>query len=449
MQFTYGISHFERDRGSFPALPLINLVTEQETSEELPSLLSRPGLSTEGTTMGVGPVTALFKSDGAISGELFGISGGKAYEGETELGTVSGTGYSNIAGFAEFVFFNSGASIYSYDGATFQAVSFPDSANVRAIAVGASRLIAVRDDSGTFYWSDVLSDVIDPLSFATAENSPDKLQDLLYYGDRLILFGSDTVEFWASSGDQDAPFVPTIGMVYSRGIRNTGACTTFNSGFAWVTDLNQICLNDPNTEISNPDLCSKIRDSASVKLWTFTIDGMEFLCLRLDNKSFVYNAKTGLWSEFTSYGLTNWACQCATQELFGSGTNGDIYEWSYGDYSDFDGELERRFRAWAPIMDGNIPLDSVHLRSAPGLTPYLTGDLANPTVELRLSKDGGFNWTSWLPRSLGQSGQYRKTVRWNSLGSYAYPGVLLEFRITDAVPFRVSGLYGNQPGGNV
>lgn len=449
MQFTYGISHFERDRGSFPALPLINLVTEQETSEDLPSLLSRPGLALEGTSIGAGPVTALFQSDGALAGQVFGISGGNAYSGVTNLGAVTGTGHSNITGFAEYVFFNAGGNIHSYNGATYAAVSFPDGASVRAIAVGASRLIAIRNDSGTFYWSNVLSNVVDPLSFATAENLPDKLQDLIYYGDRLILFGSDTVEFWASNDDQDAPFVPTIGMVYSRGIRNTGACTTFNSGFAWVTDLNQVCLNSPENEISNPDLSSKIRDSASVKLWSFTIDGMDFLALRLDTKTFVYNAKTGFWSEFTSYGETNWICQCGTQEIFGSAVNGSFYEWNYSDYSDLGGELERRFRAWAPILEGNIPLDSVHLRSAPGLTPYLTGLLANPHIELRLSKDGGFTWTSWLPRSLGQSGQYRKTVRWNSLGSYAYPGVLLELRVTDAVPFRMSGLFANQPGGNV
>jgi len=449
MQFTYGISHFERDRGSFPALPLINLVTEQDTSEELPSLLSRPGIALEGTTLGTGPVTALLRSDGALAGQLFSISDGDAYSATTNLGAVTGTGPSNIVGLQELVFFNSGDDIHSYDGSTYATVAFPDAASVRAIAVGASRLIAVRDGTNTFYWSDVLSDVVDPLSFATAESSPDLLLDLLYFGDRLILFSSDTVEFWAGSDDQDAPFVPTIGMVYSRGIRMTGACSTFNGGFAWVTDLNQICVNSPENEISNPDLCSKIRDSSSVKLWTFTIDGMEFLALRLDTKTFVFNARTGLWSEFQSYGETNWICQCATQEVFGSAVDGSIYEWDYTDYSDLDGELERRFRAWAPIIENNISLYSVHLRSAPGLTPYLSGDLADPHVELRISDDGGATWSSWLSRSLGTSGQYRKTVRWNSLGSYSYPGVLLEFRVTDAVPFRMSGLYANQPGGSV
>lgn len=449
MQFTYGISHFERDRGSFPALPLINLVTEQETSEELPSLLSRPGLKVTTTSMGDGPVTSLYQSDGAVTSDIYGVSGGKAYKGSTELGTVSGTGPSNIGAIEGYVFFNAGEDVYSYDGSTFGAVAFPDAADVRAIAVGASRLIAIRNGTGKFYWSDPGSDVVDSLSFATAESTTDNLQDLLFYGDRLALFGSDTVEFWAVSGDQDAPFVPTIGLVFPRGIRMTGACTTFRDGFAWVTDQNDICLDRPDNKISNPDLCSKIRNSASVKLWTFIIDGMELLCLRLDAKSFVFNSATGLWSEFTSYGETNWLCQCATQEIFGCSNSGTLAEWDYEDYSDFDGDLERRFRAWAPIVEGNITLDSIHLRSAPGLTPYLTGALANPSVELRVSKDGGFNWSSWSPRSLGLSGQYRKTIRWNSLGSYAYPGVLLEFRVTDAVPFRMSGLYANQVAGSV
>jgi hypothetical protein len=448
MQFIYGISHFERDRGSFPALPLINLVTEQAETEESPSLQSRPGLQDAGVDFDEEGVTALYKVDGALTGDLFVIAGGKAFEGEDELGTVTGTGPARIAGFENFVFFNAGEDINSYDGVTYDTVSFPDGAGVLSIDVGASRLIAVRETSGTLYWSDPLTDGIDALSFATAESSPDFLLDLIYIGDRLVLFGSETVEIWEPTGDQDLPFQPVIGMVYSKGIKTTGACTRFNATFAWVTNTNQIVVSSPDNVISNPDLNTKIAASSVVRLWTFFIDGIEFLCLRLDNNSFVFNSATGLWSEFKSAEEGNWICQCYANGLFGSAVDGRLLEWS-DDYSDFGEELERRFRAWAPILDGNISLDSVHLRLAPGLTPFLTGEYSEPVVELRVSGDGGYAWTSWLPRSMGRQGQYRKTTRWNSLGSYAFPGVLLELRVTDPVPFRVSGLYANQPGGNV
>lgn len=448
MDFIYGVSHFERSRGSFPALPLINLTAEQVPTEEAPSLQSRPGLALEGTTIGTGPVKALFTSDGALSGELYSISGTKAYKNTTELGTVNGSGNAKVVGFETFVFFNQGASLYSYDGTTFGAVAFPDSANVTSICVGASRLIAIRANSGKLYWSDPLDDLIDPLSFATAENVPDHLLDCLYVGDRLIVFGSTSVEFWQPTGDIDTAFEPIIGLVYPKGIKNTGACATVMNSIAWVTNDNQICIDRPDNVISEPGLNAKIEAETSVKLWSFVLDGIEYLCLRTSTASYVFNTVTSLWAEFASYGETNWVCQCYTNNKFGSSLTGALYEWGT-DHVDLSGNLERRFRAWIPITDETIPLHAVTLRLAPGQTPYDVGEYAEPSVEMRLSQDAGNTWTSWLPRSLGSSGQYRKLARWNSVGSFGYPGVLAEFRVTSPVPLRVSGLYANQTKGSV
>jgi hypothetical protein len=44
-------------------------------------------------------------------------------------------------------------------------------------------------------------------------------------------------------------------------------------------------------------------------------------------------------------------------------------------------------------------------------------------------------------------GQYRKRLEWRSLGSFEDPGALFEFRVTDPVPWRISGAYYNEDGG--
>jgi hypothetical protein len=449
MELIYGVSHFERERGAYPSLVLINLVAEPIETAAGVTLQSRPGLAYTGDTHGTGPIRALYKSDGAIDGDLFSVSGNEAFEDGALIGTIDGTGPARIDGFEEFVFFNAGETIFSYDGTDFDPVSFPDDKDVLSIAVGQSRLVAIEKDSGVFYWSNVLENVVDPLSFATAENAPDHLLDLLYLADRLILFGSETVETWQPTGDQDLPFSPVIGMTFQRGIKNTGACTRIKDTFAWVTEINQVCLGSPENVISNPDLSTRIAREENVLLWQFDFEGTEFLCVRLTNNTYVYNMTTGLWSEFTSYGESNWLPSCYEDGVFGTTKDGQLCEWTLNSYSDFDGELERRFRAWLPITEGTFSLKAIHLRTVPGQTPFITGPVANPTVELRTSKDGGFEWGSWLPRGTGLQGQYRQSVRWNGLGSFAFPGALIEFRMTDPAPFTVSGVYANQTVGSL
>jgi hypothetical protein len=68
---------------------------------------------------------------------------------------------------------------------------------------------------------------------------------------------------------------------------------------------------------------------------------------------------------------------------------------------------------------------------------------------MRLSKDGGFTFSDWMPRSMGLQGAYRALMQWRSLGHFSYPGVVAEFRVTDPVPFRVAKVTMNEPYGGI
>lgn len=443
----FGTSSFERDRGNLPELPVINMFAEAAPTEETGIVLqSRPGLSDRSADMGAGPVDALFKGNGVLDGGLYGVSASKLYNGTTAVGVVDGSGPFSMAGYEDNLFIAGGGSLWGYNGATLAAVAFPDSASVAKVLVGASRAICIRADTEKFYWSNVLSTTIDALSFATAESQPDRLRDALFIDDVLILFGAETVEFWPNTGDAALPFAPLEGRKFERGIKATGCASKYGSTFAWVTDTNQVCLSAPENIISSPGLEALTEASATARLWTFTLEGSEFLALRIDAGTWVYNARSQRWSQFASYGEDNWVPQCFAGGVFGSSLDGKTLAWGAA-HLDLGGQLERRFRAGLSITTGALVANNIVLRTNPGNTPHLTGTYATPTVEMRASRDAGKTWGNWRSVSLGEQGAYRQRVQWTACGMFAQPGALVEFRVDSPVPFRVSSVVVNEPMG--
>lgn len=449
MRLAFGTSSNERTRGDMPELPVVNMFVEQAPTEETGiAMQSRPGLADREVDMGGGPVQCLFKGDGVLDSALYGVAGTKLYREGVLIGAVDGAGPFSMAGFEDKLFIAGGASLWVYDGATLATVAFPDSAPVIKVVVGGSRLIAIRGDTEKFYWSDVLSSTIGALSFATAEQQPDRLKDKLFWSDSLILFGSETVEFWPNTPDPDLPFQVLEGRTYRRGIRGTGCATLIGPTFAWVSDTNQVCLESPENIISGPGLEARIAASSFVKLWTFYLEGTEFLALTLDGETQVRSLRSGLWSTFSSAEEDNWIPRCFAGGVFGSSVDGRTMAWG-SDWQDLGATLERRFRAGAPFDAGGVMLSKVSLRTNPGATGYLTGTYANPTIEMRSSRDGGKTWGAWRTASLGERGQYRKLVQWLGCGMASRPGVLLEFRVSDPVDFRVSDVQVNNGFGGI
>lgn len=447
MQF--GLTAFERARGDLPELPVINMFAEEAPTEATGVVLqSRPGLSDRSADMGAGSVAGLFKADGVLSGGLFGVSDGSFYAGTTAIGAIDGNGPVSMAGYENLLFITAGASLWSYDGTTLAQVSFPDDANVSKVMVGGSRLIAIRADTEQYYWTNVLSGTIGGLSFSSAESQPDRLRDGLFIDDIALFFGAETVEFHPNTQDAVLPFQPLEGRVFERGIRATGCATKFGSTFAWVTDTNQVCLSDPDNIISKPGLEALIEASANVSLWTFYLEGTEFICLRIDAGTWVFSLRSRLWSQMASNGQDNWIPQCFAGGVFGSSIDGRTMSWGSA-HVDLGGVLERRFRAGFPLNSGGVTVNNTILRCNVGETPFLTGDYTNPVIEMRRSLNGGQTWGNWRQTSLGEQGRYRKKVQWTACGMAGHPGWLAEFRMTDPAGLRVSECLINEPYGGI
>jgi hypothetical protein len=444
MRLQFGLSSFERARGNLPELPVINMFAEEAPTEDLGVVLqSRPGLADRSADMGSGPVQVLFQANGVLGGTLYGVAGTALYHGTDNKGAVDGLGPFFLAGYEDKLFVAGGGSLWGYDGATLAAVTFPDSANVTKALVGGSRVICIRADTEKFYWSDVLSSTIGGLNFATAESQPDRLKDMLFIDDVLILFGAETVEFWPNTGDPDLPYQPLEGRVFEKGIKATGCATKFGATFAWVSNDNQVCLSDPDNIISKAGLEALIEASATTRLQTFMLEGTEFLWLKIDAGDWVFSARSKLWGQFASHGSDNWLPSCFAGGVFGSSADGKTLAWG-DDHLDMGGVLERRFRAGAAFDAGAVAVNNLLLRTNPGQTPYLTGDYTDPAIEVRFSRDAGQTWGNWRAKSLGQQGQYRKRVQWTACGTFGHPGILCEFRMTDPAGIRIADVRANE-----
>lgn len=445
----YGSGIYKRDNGNFPELKLINMFVEgAKTSENQVALLSRPGLGLLATNS-TGPINGLFCKAGTLSGDVFSISNATIYRGTSSVGSIAGTGVASWAGGFGELLVTRGTVMRRYNGAL-SNVTFPDSANVRAVCFIGSLFVAVRGDtSGKFYWSAPLDGTSwNALDFATAEREPDSLLDIMNLGDNIWLFGQQSIESWAHTGDATLPFTRIEQVAFDQGIMDTGCvCAADNSLFFIGSKRIVFRLSDVPTRISDNGIEERIAASATARLFTFWYQGHEFVCIRLDTETLVFDCSTQEWCEFQSSG-GNWIAAHAAMSgktvYLGHATTGQLMGWS--EWDDMGAELERRL-SFAQQLDQPTSIDRVNIWANCGQTDLLSGTGSDPTIELRLSDDAGETWGEWDDDRLGAQGEYRQVPEWRAQGMFDFPGVLGEIRVTDPVPFRLSAIKINDPNG--
>lgn len=99
-----------------------------------------------------------------------------------------------------------------------QGIAMPDGLAAQSVAALAGHVLVSVANSGRFYWVKPGEVVIDPLNFATAESQPDNIVDMMSVGDTVWIIGDGSTEAWYATGDLNAPFAPTRGRVYARGV---------------------------------------------------------------------------------------------------------------------------------------------------------------------------------------------------------------------------------------
>jgi hypothetical protein len=450
MRLQYGLAAYRRDASGLPEMRVVNQYVEaQPAAGGLPVLLARPGLALQRNNT-VLPVSGLFQQDGCVGGRLASVSDALRLDG-VPIGAVSGSDRVRWAAGEGELLFCRGGRIWRTEGTTVAAVTLPDDFYAVDIGFLRSRFIAVQQGTGRIYWSEELDGTDWPaLNFATAERMSDPLIGLQVVGDFLWLMGGEGAEVWAPTADDDLPFAPIDGRVLSKGCAARDTIQLADNSPVWVTHDGVVVRGgDVPLRISTHAIEERIAAtpfsalSAVVLPWR----GHVFYVLKTAQGSLAYDFATGEWSEWSSIGRNNWRVDCAAQvgaDVFvGDDASGRIWKLSDDTATDDGTEIQRIFTALAPMPAGVLPCHDLRLQASTGRAPISV----NPVIEVRASRDGGFTWGAWRQASLGTAGEYRTRAAWRRLGLIDAPGMVFEFRLTDATPWRVSGVAINEPFG--
>lgn len=434
----YGKGAYDRTRGNLPPLETVNMFVEESASQGV-VMQSRPPL-VEVADIGSGPVQASVVRDGVFGGDRFTISGGIAYRGTTALGGVLGDGPASIAVRAGEVLFNAGGPLYSYNGTNFIQVTFPDDSNVTKIIYTSGYFIALEADTGYWFFSAVNNGRSwDALDFAEVETEPDAILDAVVLDGVIAFGGTNSIEFWAPTGNADLPFAPIQQRVFEQGVIAPGCMVQDDNTFFWIGgDKIPYRNGDVPQALGGDFLVERIEASSSYRVYLLKDQRHKFVCIRLDGETWAYDITTGEPTEWRSYGRSNFRCG----PDYGDDETGKI--WAFGEYGAADeAVVERIVTAGERLLKPKV-YDNVTVECEVGTTPYLTGTYAEPTLEFRTSDDGGNVWTDWETDTLGAQGDYRKVIEYRALGMFNLPGFLAQVRLTDPVPFRISGFYDNE-----
>lgn len=444
---------YQRERGWLPEFPLINMFLEKTPSTETGVVLLDRAPLERHAAIGGGPIQAMFSQSGTFNGALFVVSGNQLYRDGSAVGSIVGNGAASIASSGTELLVTAGDRLYSYTGVgetPYVEVAFPDAAAVRAVVFISGHFVAIREGSQKFYWSAQFDGrTWDALDFASAESEPDNLLDVIVMRGNLYLLGYDTIEPWFYTGDLALPFNLAQQRLFPKGVRGTGCAVEMDNALFWIAGDNVVYrTGDVPERLSDHGIEERIGKSTAASAYGFIDDGHSFFCVRLDAATMCYDAASGQWCEFQSYGKTNFRARSAVfsggQTLLGDDSTGDV--WQFGGYAD-EPILLREIVGAIPIKGGAVIIDNLTLDAAVGRTEPLEGQGSDPMVELETSRDGGATWGYPRPAAMGRQGEYRRLVRWRRMGMFDAPGAMFRLRMTDPARLRISDVLVNEPGG--
>jgi hypothetical protein len=299
---------------------------------------------------------------------------------------------------------------------------------------------------GRFFWSGINDSTIDPLDFATAEANADGLVCIKRLRQELYMFGTQTIEVWADTGDAALPFQRLPGAVVAAGCASKATVQDLDSTlyFLDVDNLVRRIAAGYQAEIVSCrgvyDAVKAVTDKTEIEAFTYVLGDHLYYVLRHLTFTWVYDAKNGIWHERTSKGLAYWKARCCAfafgKIIIGSSVSGAISYIDETSYTENGDEIESvmRFPRIETMPDGGT-FDCLDLEfeMGVGIATSSESDTVTPHFTLRWSDDGSKTWKGGRIYSLGAQGEYTKTARCTRLGSCGPHGRIFQVEISSKV----------------
>lgn len=393
----------------------------------------------------------LFRFPGAAGSKFYAVTGTTlealdANGAPTALGTITGTDpvfWDMVRGY--LLVCANGLVHYTTGGAPTQ-ITDADLGTISSIASMDGRLIALREGSDTFVYSDVLAPgTIGSLSFATSEAFGDDLVRCLVWQRNLYFVNRRSTEIWGATGSSSTPFARIGGAVepvgspakYSPAMIGPDLYMIANSK---EDDVPFVAALAPGLEvISDHAIEAKLRalsaaDLAAVRGFAWRQRRQSFYGLAFpDGSARVCHLDSRTWFERRTGRTDTWVGACTAdahgKQMVASTRSGAIYELAEDCYEDAGLPMRRVATAYMPA-DAPTPLSTllVDALGVEGPGPY--------EAIVEISRDDGKTWSAGR-KVLFDGAGFRAPLSFG-WGAIRRPGAIA--RVTVEGPYR-AGLF--------
>lgn len=464
--------HYEPDGYGDARKFLVNLYTEPNGGDPARPvrLVNTPGsrLIDDGAVLSA--VRGLFQADGYAGGKLVVPDGATvrlynvAADAWTSLtGTLAGSDRVRVA-FGEvqagllangtfYVSASAGTSVAVASDADW-ATLLSDHGETAFTSIATMGQRALLTYGSRFAFSTTLEfNTTTTLSYYTAENAPDGIIAGVVLGDVYYVFGTQTIEPWIQTGDNDNPFSPIVGQVITRGAMARDAIVKLDNTLFFIGDDRAVYrLNGLTPQILNANDAWVTRylqtvDAADVVCASMETEAHKFLFIWTPGKLIAYDVATNTWQIRKTYGSDTWEWlhHVANDGRFFAANGSDaLVELSrayksdrMADASTFGTEIVHEFTAHLPTKSGRPPIGQVRVEGTKGIG-LSTGQGSSPVLQMAISRDKGNTFGPFRDRGLGAIGEYSARTSWEQNGLAGPEQVVLWFRWSDPVGFLPS-----------
>lgn len=442
---------------------LINLYPEIQDGK--PHLLGIPGQTAFSTIGGT-------KRGQFYAGDThFAVRGEALYIVDTDglatlRGTIAGTARCDFAYDGRYLHIVADITSYTYELSSGTLLAQTDAEFERASSVCVVSNVPVfsRAGTGEIAWSSLTDGrAFDGLDFANAETSPDQIKAVRESAQELVLFGTDTTEFWRFTGNSDQYFEAS-GSAAALGVGThwRDSIKPYDNTLAWLATNREGALyvaklaGAQASRISNHAVETSLEKASAAALanafgFSYTSRGHAFYGITVpDHCTWVTDAATGgewhqrlagNWPITTpeipvgDWGVRDLVVNEDRKVILGK-NDGNLWALDYDSYS-ADGLGICRELITPPFSLGGMSfsVSEVELICKTGVG-LASGDGSLPYVQMSFSDDGGQTWEDAYMEELGPLGNYGWGVRFTRLGRCPGPkGRRFRFRATDAVEF--------------
>lgn len=438
---------------------LINMIAEADPNQNYSCVKRCDGLTSFSTAYG-----AIRSNILVNGGYAYYISGAYAYRTNTvgvssSLGVVGGSGRGQVVSNSvpdnnQILFLNGDGEGYIYNNSGLVQITDSDFFSTTSATILNERFWLSRDGTNEFFASDISDGfTYNPLSFASAEESPDFVKAVIAKKSSLWVLGDRTMEFWQSYTDTTVPVRKVRSSTVERGIQSVGSLAEAGDHFAFLAnDLTVRLVNGNDVKIiSDLQFNLKIRGNGTATYPGFSVtdDAIGFFVDTPTHKTYYitfptegytwgYDILTGLShtraSEISGYWRVGAATIFNGKILCGDLITSDMWLLDPASKAE-DGILRAAYRSTGVSFEYDITIPYIEVDIEVG---QIEDPTISPNIMVRYSKDGGYNWINHSDVPLGNQGDYRKRMIIRNFGRLVrHKDFMIELICTDPVRFTI------------